>query len=129
SGIVAFDPTFTGGAGLRVYDVADPLHWTDAVLQGPLPQGPARQIGFGLQAAATADGTIHVCSTAGPAGRRYVLAPDLTVKAAFTDCGPLAAADGLVMATRAPALLVLEGTTGKTLRTLPLAGVPARLVH
>jgi hypothetical protein len=34
------------------------------------------------------------------------------------------------MAKRDPAtLLVLDATTGKALRTLPLAGVPARLVH
>lgn len=129
TGILAFDPTFSGGAGLRVYDVTDTLHWRDAALQGPLPQGVARQIGFGLQAAATADGTVHVCSTAGTAARRYVLDPELKVNGTFTECGPLTAGADIVMATRAPALLVLDDRTGKTLRTLPLAGVPARLVH
>ena len=129
TGIVAFDPTFSGGAGLRVYDVTDTSHWRDAALQGPLPPGIARQIGFGLQAAATADGIVHVCSTAGTTARRYVLGPELTVNGTFTECGPLAAGADVVMATRAPALLVLDDKTGKTLRTLPLAGVPARLVH
>jgi len=130
TGIVAFDPTFAGGAGVRVYEVSDPLRWTAALLQGPLPQGPARQVGFGLQAVAAADGTVHVCTSAGAAARRYVLDADLKAIDAGADCGPMAAGADLLMATRAPSLLmVMDTKTGKMLRTLPLAGVPARLVH
>ena len=126
TGIVAFDSGQGGGVGLRVYTVTDPLHWSELSLQVPFPQGPTRQIGIGLQAAATADGTIHVCTTA----RRYVIGTDLKSASVGIDCGPLAGGDQILMATRAPAQLrVLDDKTGKTVRTLPLAGVPARLVH
>jgi len=130
TGIAAFDAPFAGGLGLRVYLVSDPLHWTDVSLGGPLPLGPARQVGPSIHAAATADGTIHVCSTAGTAARRYVLGPDLKTVGTAGDCGPLAGGDALLMATRVPPqLVVIDEKSGKSLRTLPLAGVPARLVH
>lgn len=130
TGLVTFDPGLTGGGGLRVYTITDPLHWSDLLLQAPFPQGQGRQIGIGLQAAATADGTIHVCSTAGTTARRYVVSTDLRSTSAGTDCGPLAGGDQLLMAKRDPAqLLVLDERSGKVIRTLPLAGVPARLAH
>jgi hypothetical protein len=129
TGLVMFDPGLTGGGGLRVYTITDPLHWSDLLLQAPWPQGQGRQIGIGLQAAAAADGSIHVCSAAGTNARRYVVSADLQGAIAGTDCGPLAGGDQTVMAKRDPAqLLVLDGS-GKAVRTLPLAGVPARLVH
>ncbi len=130
TGIVAFDAGVQGGLGLHVYVLTDPLHWTDVALQAPFPQGPNRQIGIGLQVAAAADGTIHLCSIAGNAARRYVVGTDLKSTSAGTDCGPLSGGDRILMAKRDPAqLLVLDGKTGKTVRTLPLAGVPARLVQ
>jgi len=132
TGIVAFDSGLTGGGvSMRVYALTDPLHWKDVALQAPFPQGLGRQqIGIGLQAVANADGTIHVCSTAGTGARRYVVSVDLKSTLAGTDCGPLAGGDQVLMAKRDPAtLLVLDGKNGKTLRALPLAGVPARLVH
>jgi outer membrane protein assembly factor BamB len=131
TGIVAYDGGLGGGAtGLRVYVLTDPLHWTDVALQAPFPQGLNRQIGIGLQAAAAPDGTIHLCSTAGTAARRYVMGTDLKAASAGTDCGPLAGGDQILMAKRDPAqLLVLDAKSGKTVRTLPLAGVPARLVQ
>lgn len=132
TGIVAFDSGLAGGgAGLRIYALTDPLHWTDLSLQAPFPQGRGRQVvGTGLQAAATVDGTIHICTTTGTDARRYVVGTDGKSTAAGTDCGPLAGGDQVLMATRDPAQLrVLDDKTGKTVRTLPLAGVPARLVH
>jgi hypothetical protein len=130
TGVVAYDAAFQGGLGLRLYVITDPLHWTDVALQAPFPQGPNRQIGIGLQVAAAADGTIHLCSIAGTAARRYVVGTDLRSTIAGTDCGPLSGGDRILMAKRDPAqLLILDGKSGKTVRTLPLAGVPARLVQ
>jgi hypothetical protein len=130
TGIVAFDAGIQGGLGLHLYVIADPLHWTDVALQAPFPQGPNRQIGIGLQVAAAADGTIHLCSIAGTGARRYVIGTDLKSTSAGTDCGPLSGGERILMAKRDPAqLLVLDGKSGKTMRTLPLAGVPARLVQ
>jgi outer membrane protein assembly factor BamB len=131
TGIAAYDAGLGGGAtGLRVYVLTDQLHWTDVALQAPFPQGPNRQIGIGLQVAATAGGAIHLCSIAGTAARRYVVGTDLKSTSAGTDCGPLSGGDRVLMAKRDPAqLLVLDDKTGKTVRTLPLAGVPARLVQ
>ena len=130
TGIAAFDGGFSGG-GLRVYVITDQLHWTDVALQAPFPQGQrGGQIGIGVQAAATANGTIHLCSVAGPNARRYVVGTDSRSASAGTDCGPLSGGDRILMARRDPAqLLVLDEKSGKTLRTLPLAGVPARLVQ
>jgi hypothetical protein len=130
TGIMAFDPGITGGAGLRIYVLTDALHWSDTSLQAQVPQGPGRQLAIGLYAAASANGTIHVCSTGGTVARRYMLSTDLKSTSAGTDCGPLAGGDQILMGKRDPAqLLILDGKTGKTIRTLPLAGVPARLVH
>ena len=74
--------------------LGDPLHWTDASLSAPFPQGPrGGQVGIGLQAAATAGGTVHLCSTAGSSGRRYVIGTDLkgtsvrAGKTGFSNCG------------------------------------------
>jgi hypothetical protein len=130
TGIAAFDSSPNGG-GLRVYVLTDQLHWTDVVLQAPFPQGlRGGQIGIGLQAAASPDGTIELCSVAGTNARRYVVGADLRGTSAGSDCGPLSGGDRLLMARRdPPQLLVLDEKTGKTLRTLPLAGVPARLVQ
>lgn len=128
TGIAAFDGGFSGG-GLRVYVLTDQLHWTDVALQAPFPQGQRGQVGIGLQAAAT-DGMIHLCSIAGTNARRYVIGIDSRATSAGSDCGPLIGGDRILMARRDPAqLLVLDERTGKTLRTLPLAGVPARLVQ
>ena len=132
TGVVAFDGGLgVGATGLRLYLVDDPLHWSDIALQAPFPQGLGRgQIFIGLQAAAAGDGTIHVCVAAGSAARRYRIGIDLKATSAGTDCGPLAGGDAILMAKRDPAqLLVLDELTGKTTRALPLAGVPARLVH
>jgi hypothetical protein len=131
AGILTFDPGLTGGSpGLRVYALADHTHWSEVVLRAPFPQGPQGRIGIGLQAAATPDGTIHVCSTAGTAAVRYTIGADLKPTLAGSDCGPLAGGDRIVMAQRDPAQLsVLDQQTGKAVRSLPLAGVPARLVH
>jgi outer membrane protein assembly factor BamB len=131
TGIAAYDGGLGAGAtGLRVYVVTDQLHWTDVSLQAPFPQGQNRQIGIGLQAVAAADGTVHICSIGGTVARRYVVGTDLRSMSVGTDCGPLSGGDRILMASRDPAqLLVLDGDTGKTLRTLPLAGVPARLVQ
>jgi outer membrane protein assembly factor BamB len=126
TGIVAYDPGFAGGAGLRIYWISDPLHWTDLTLQAPSPF----RIGIGLQAAISSAGIVHACTIAGTAARRYVIGTDSRSTSAGSDCGPLFGGDRIVMARRDPAqLLVLDEKTGKTLRTLPLAGVPARLVQ
>jgi hypothetical protein len=127
---MTFDPGVAGGVGLRLYAVGDPLHWGDVLLQAPVPQGPGRTLAIGLQAAAAADGTIHVCSTSGTSARRYVVSADLRGTLAGTDCGPLAGGDRIVMAKRDPAqLVVLDERSGGALRSLPPAGVPARIVH
>jgi hypothetical protein len=131
TGIVAFDGGLGRGAvGLRLYLVTDPLHWSDLVLQAPFPQGLSRrQVSIGLQVVTSAEGTIHVCSIAGDAGLHYIVV-DLKVTTVRTECGPLAGGEEILMARRDPAqLLVLEDKTGKIVRTLPLAGVPARLAH
>lgn len=132
TGVVAFDGGPGGGAtGLRVYLITDALHWSDIALQAPFPQGVARgQIFIGLQAAAGLGGSIHVCIAAGSAARRYVIGPDLKGTNVGSDCGPLAGGDGILLARRDPAqLVVVDEKTGKTTRTLPLAGVPARLAR
>jgi hypothetical protein len=134
TGIVAFDGGFGGGdALLRVYVLTDPAHWSEAAgLQAaPFPREPGlRPVGIGLQAAVAQDGTVHLCATVGTAARRYVVGPDLKGTSAGTDCGPLSGGDRILMAKRDPAqLLVLDERSGKVIRTLPLAGVPARLAQ
>jgi hypothetical protein len=126
TGVAAYDPGLTGGAGLRIYWIADPLHWTDQTLQAPSPF----RVGVGLQVAPSDAGIVHVCTIAGTAARRYVIGTDGRATSTGTDCGPLSGGDRILMARRDPAqLLVLDEQTGRTLRTLPLAGVPARLVQ
>jgi hypothetical protein len=129
TGVVAWSSA--GGPGFRLYVITDPLHWTEMSLAAPFPQGQrGGQVGIGLQAVATVDGTVHLCSTAGNSARRYVIGTDSRATNAGSDCGPLSGGDRILMARRDPAeLLILDASTGKTLRTLPLAGVPARLVQ
>jgi hypothetical protein len=129
TGVVAWSSA--GGPGFRLYVITDPLHWTEMSLAAPFPQGQrGGEVGIGLQAVATVDGTVHLCSTAGNSARRYVIGTDSRATNAGSDCGPLSGGDRILMARRDPAqLLVLDASTGKTLRTLPLAGVPARLVQ
>ena len=132
TGVVAFDGGLGAGAtGLRIYLVTDALRWSDVGLQAPFPQGLSRgQIAIGLQAVTAADGTIHVCSIAGAAARRYIVGPDRRGAPVGSGCGPLAGGNDVVMATRDPAqLLVIDSGSGRTLRTLPLAGVPSRIAH
>jgi hypothetical protein len=134
TGIVAFDGGFGGGDPLlRTYLLTDPAHWSEAAgLQAAaFPRGAGlRPVGVRLQAAVAPDGTVHLCATVGAGARRYVLGSDLKGTSAGTDCGPLVGGDRMVMAKRdPPQLAVLDGATGKTVRTLPLAGVPARLVQ
>ena len=50
----------------------------------------------------TADGKIHVCSSAGSAAHRYILGPELKTTATAGDCGPLAGGDALLIATWSP---------------------------
>ena len=130
TGIAASDGPFSGG-GFRVYLLTDQLHWTDVALQAPFPQGQrGGQVGIGLQAVATADGIIHLCSIAGTNARRYLIGMDARSTSVGSDCGPLSGGDRILMAKRDPAeLLILDPSTGKTVRSLPLAGVPARLVQ
>jgi hypothetical protein len=131
TGVVAWSSVSVGGPGLRLYVITDALHWTDTALSAPFPQGQrGGQIGIGLQAVATVDGAVHLCSTAGNSARRYVVGTDARSTNAGSDCGPLSGGARILMARRDPAqLLVLDEKTGTTLRTLPLAGVPARLVQ
>jgi hypothetical protein len=130
TGIVTFDLGFVDAVGLRLYAIGDPPQWSDVLFQAPFPQGPGRTLAIGLHAAASADGTIHVCSTSGTSARRYIVNADLRGTLAGADCGPLAGGDRIVMAKRdPPQLVVLDDRSGKAIRTLPLAGVPARLVH
>lgn len=140
TGILAFDD---GGSGsdpiVRMYLVTDPSHWEEVFglpasppfLAPPFPQAPQLQpVAIGLQAAAAADGTVHVCTTVGTIARRYVVSTDLRSTSAGTDCGPMAGGDQILMAKRdPPQLLVLDAASGKTIRTVPLAGVPAGLAH
>lgn len=131
AGVVAFESGGPGGLGVHVYAVDDPPHWRDVQLPAPFPQGTqGRASSIGVQVAVAADGTIHACTAAGTAGRRYAITPRLQAIQAGTECGPLAGGDEIVMAKRDPAqVLVLDAKTGKALRSLPLAGVPARLVR
>lgn len=130
AGVVAFDSGGPGGLGMHVYLLDDPPHWRDLQLSAPFPQGPQARSNIGVQVAVATDGTIHACTAAGAAGRRYVIVAPLQATLAGTECGPLAGGDQILMAKRDPAqLLVLDPITGKTLRSLPLAGVPARLAR
>jgi outer membrane protein assembly factor BamB len=133
TGILAYDGGLGGGALVRVYLLAaDPLHSSEVALEAANPslQVFNRPVGIGLQAAVASDGTIHACNTVAAASRRYVVGTDLKSASAGTDCGPLAGGDQVLMAKRDPAqLAVLDARSGRTIRTLPLAGVPARLAR
>jgi len=139
TGILAFDDGSGSDPIVRMYLVTDPSHWEEVFglpasppfLAPPFPQAPQLQpVAIGLQAAAAADGTVHVCTTVGTIARRYVVSTDLKSTSAGTDCGPMAGGDQILMAKRdPPQLLVLDAASGKTIRTVPLAGVPAGLAH
>jgi hypothetical protein len=133
-GILAFDGGFSDSESIvRMYLLTDPSHWDEVYgLLGPsFPDAPQLQpVGIGLQAAAAADGTIHVCTTVGTVARRYVVSTELMSTSAGTDCGPMAGGDQILMAKGdPPQLLVLDAASGRTIRTVPLAGVPAGLAH
>ena len=134
--VVGFEPSARASAGANVYLVRDATHWeaVSAALPASLggrPAGPGNPLllGGGLQAA-SGPGTLHLCAS-GPGARRYtVSASDRTVAVAGAECGPLAGGSDVVLARRDPAqLLVLDGRSGRNTRTLPLAGVPARLAR
>ncbi len=127
--IVGFDPSAPGGGAARMYFVTDALHWEDVALSAPFGISAARDP-RPAYAAVTTTGTVHVCVPAGPGGRRYVVTPDRKASVAGGECGPMAGGADILLGRRDPAqLLVLDPTTGKPTRTLPLAGVPARLTR
>ena len=127
--IVGFDPSAGGGGAVRVYIVTDAQHWEDLALAAPFGISATRDA-RPAYAAATMAGTVHVCVPAGLGGRRYLVTPDRRSTLVGTECGPLAGGADILLARRDPAqLLVLDPTTGKVTRTLPLAGVPARLIR
>jgi hypothetical protein len=127
--IVSFDPSAPAGGAARVYLVTDALHWEDLALPAPFGISAARDP-RPAYAAATTGGAVHVCVPAGPVGRRYVVTPDRKSTLAGSECGPMAGGGDILMARRDPAqLLILDPATGKVTRTLPLAGVPARLTR
>lgn len=127
--IVGFDPTGGGGGTVRVYLVADALHWEDVALPAPFGIAPARGQAA-VFAAASAARAVHVCIPAGANSRRYLVTPDRKFVVAGSECGPMVGGAEILMVRRDPAqLLVLDPTTGKVTRTLPLAGVPARLTR
>ena len=81
-------------------------------------------------AAASMVGAVHVCAPASTSSRRYIVTPDRKSVLAGSEGGPMAGGAEILMARRDPAqLLVLDAATGKVTRTLPLAGVPARLTR
>lgn len=128
--VVAFDPS--GAGSIRVYLVSDATQWEDIVL--PIPFGIGTQRGQPVVfAAASMAGAVHVCVPGGPGARRYIVTPDRRSATAGTECGPMTSGAGgadILLARRDPAqLLALDPTTGKPTRTLPLTGVPARLVR
>jgi hypothetical protein len=127
--VVGFDPSAPGGGAARLYFVTDALQWDDVALAAPFGISAARDPRPAYGAAATT-GTVHVCVPAGPGGRRYVVTPDRKSAVAGGECGPMTGGADILLARRDPAqLLVLDPTTGRATRTLPLAGVPARLTR
>lgn len=127
--VVAFDTGGADGGGTRIYVFDDPTARRETTLR--IPFGFAGRISVGPQAAVGSDGSIHVCATSPATAPRYRVSPeDLAAAIAGNDCGLLAGGDQLLLAKRdPPQLLVLDPVTGRTQRTLPLAGVPARLVR
>jgi hypothetical protein len=118
---------------VRVFVLDDPSHWREVEFNAPpFPQRPLSDEPFrlDLRAAVAVGGTVHVCATVGNQSRRYVVGSDLKGAVAGSDCGFLAGGEQLLMALRGVAqLLVLDDRSGRVLRHLPLAGVPAELAH
>lgn len=122
--VVSFD-SGTGGTRVSVFD--DPNVRRDTTLR--IPFGFRGRITSGPQAAVAADGSIHVCATSANSARYRVSPVDLVATVEGNDCGLLAGGDLLLLAKRdPPQLLVIDPATGNAIRTLPLAGVPGRLV-
>ncbi len=130
--VVVFDPSGFGGGSIRVYLVSDATHWEDVALPAPFGIGTQRGQPVVSGAASTA-GAVHVCVPGGTGARRYIVTPDRKSTVAGTECGAMTSGSGgadILLARRDPAqLLALDPITGKVTRTLPLAGVPARLVR
>ena len=127
--VVAFDAGGAGGGGTRVYVFDDPTVRREMTLR--IPFGFGGRITGGPQAAVGPDGFIQVCATSPATSPRYRVSPvDLVATVVGNDCGLLAGGDQLLLAKRdPPQLLVLDPATGSAQRTLPLAGVPARIVR
>ncbi len=120
--VAAFDAGGISGIGTHVYVFADPAQ--RAVTELRIPAGFAQR--SSLQAAAASDGTLHVCALGGPQIRYTIASADLIVTPRGNECGPMAGGDQILLGRRAPAqLLVLDGSSGRVVRSLPLAGVPA----
>jgi hypothetical protein len=121
-GIAALDRTDPSSMQMRLFVVADPSHWRDVVVPVPDPRG---QFGFAPLARADAD-VIHVCTAQGELARRYVITlADLAPTLVDGRCGLLSGDAQLAMAVRdGSQLVVLDPRSGKSQRTLPLAGVP-----
>lgn len=93
----------------------------------------ARPAGFQGDLELSADGAVlHACLGGSLLGERYRVAlADLAAKRSGSECGVFArGADGtLYLGVRGrPELRILDPQTGETRRTLPLAGLPLRLV-
>lgn len=128
--VVGFDPSGGGGGTIRVALIEDATHWQEVALAAPFGIASGRSGQASVFAATSTAGVLAVCVPAGAQGRRYVMTPDRRSAIAGTECGPLAGGTEVLLARRDPAqLLVLDPTTGRTTRTLPLAGVPGRLTR
>ncbi|MEP7004228.1 MAG: hypothetical protein ABI888_06780 [Chloroflexota bacterium] len=127
--VFTYDITGGGGGGIRAYLVNDPLHWDQLALPAPLGFQTGRLQTL-LYATVTPAGLIHACVPSVAGARRYVITTDNQFTIAGSECGPLGGSAEVLMARRDPAqLLVLDPATGQVKRTLPLAGVPARLLR
>lgn len=127
--VFTYDITGGGGGGIRAYLVNDPLHWDQFALPAPLGFQTGRLQTL-LYATVTPAGVIHACVPSVAGARRYVITTDKKFTVAGSECGPLGGSAEVLMARRdPPQLLVLDPTTGEVKRTLPLAGVPARLLR
>ena len=124
-------PRGSVAAVMRVHLITDAQHWEEVALQTAFGFATQRALGTVFAAASTA-GVIHVCAPTGAGARRYIVTPDRKSTIAGTECGPMTSGAGgadILLARRDPAqLLVLDPTTGRPTRTLPLAGAPARLI-
>lgn len=93
----------------------------------------ARPVGFQGDLELSVEGSVvHACVGGSLLGERYRIAlGDLAAKRSGSECGTFArGADGtLYLGVRGrPELRILDGESGETRRTLPLAGLPLRLV-